>query len=235
MAATVRAGDTTLVASALLDRLGLADQVGQTLVPVIAYGSNANVDALTRKFVTSDFAGPAVIPVVKATLSDFDVAWSPQFVANGAMPATIVPSRGTRVSVWVTWMDSAELAQMNATEDVGSLYSFGYLSSAHLMASGPALTRMGLYVDCFGALAINGHMTAVKGVSAHGRHLRALDSAGALRSIAESIGWHGSVYSLLLDNVRSASDRVAHTRALATHAVKPTEPGYVPIDRCVSG
>ncbi|MGN6171024.1 MAG: hypothetical protein ACTHQQ_23055, partial [Solirubrobacteraceae bacterium] len=90
--ASVRVAGTVLPARELLRRLGEASQAEVPRVPVIAYGSNANVDALTRKFVNSKFGGAAVIPVVKGTLHGFDVAWSPQFVFNGAMPATIVPS-----------------------------------------------------------------------------------------------------------------------------------------------
>lgn len=121
MGAEVRAGDTTVGAGTLLRTLGLGDQADVARTPVITYGSNENVDALSRKFVTSNFGRPAVVPVVKATLHDYDAAWSPHFIFNGALPATITPSQGTSASVWVTWLDAAELAQMNVTEGVGSL------------------------------------------------------------------------------------------------------------------
>ena len=49
-----------------------------------------------------DAQEPAVILVTQALLHDYDVVWSPHLVVNGAMPATIVRSRGTVVEVWIT-------------------------------------------------------------------------------------------------------------------------------------
>jgi hypothetical protein len=235
MSGTVRAGDMTVTARALLERLGLVSQAAQTRLPVIAYGSNANVDALTRKFVTSNFSGPAVIPVTRASLRNFDVAWSPELVANGAMPATIVPSAGTTVSVWITWLNAAELAEMNATEDVGTLYSYGHLGHAQLSGPGPPVDDPGLYVDCDGALRLHGRLLAVSSVPARDRHFPAADSPQALRMIERTIGWHGSVYDLVLDNVRSPGDRARRSSALKALAVNPRQPGYTPIDRCGDG
>ena len=124
---------------------------------------------------------------------------------------------------------------MNVSEGVGTLYSFGYFDHASLMAPGPAVKHVGVYVDCFGALSIGGRTLAVKGVAARGRHSQTLDSPAALQRIAATVGWYGSVYGLVLDNVRSPAARVEHTAALAVHAVHPSEPGYQPLDRCRPG
>ncbi len=235
MDASVRAGGTTLSARALLDKLGLGDEVGKARVPVVAYGSNANVAALTRKFVTPAFQGPAVIPVVRGTLQDFDVVWSPQFAFNGALPATIVPSRGTSVSVWVTWLDASELARMSATEGVGTLYSYGVLGGARLEMAGPEVRSPGLYVDCFGALDLHGRLLAVDGVPARHRGSRAVDSRGVLRMVAPSIGWHRSVFDLVLDNVRFPEHAAARNKALQALASHPREPGYHVTSACTDG
>lgn len=230
--ASVRAGGTVVSARSLLERLGLRSQADEPRSPVIAYGSNANVDALTRKFVTSGYPDPAVIPVVKATLRGFDVAWAPQFVSNGAMPATLVPSMGTSVVVWITWLDHDELDQMNATEGVGTLYSYGLLRGARLDASGPPAIRPGLYVDCAGALKVDGRILAIDGVSATHRRFTALDSLAALRKVAVAIGWRGSVFGLVLDNVRSPEDRAKREKVLEALAAKPPLPGYTATRGC---
>ena len=235
MAATVRAGGMVLSARALLDRLGLAGQAGESLTPVIAYGANANVDALTRKFVTSDFSGPAVVPVTKGTLQNFDVTWSPQLVFNGAMPATIVSSPGTTVSVWITWLDPAELAEMNATEGVGTLYSYGFLSGVRLDMPGPTVTRPGIYVDCFGALKVHGRVLAISGVPASHRRFTAVGSSGALAQVAAVLGWRGSVFDLLLENVRSPALLASRSRSLETLSVRLPERGYTATSRCSQG
>lgn len=234
MDAAVQAGGLVLSARSLLDRLGLGSQADQAMTPVIAYGSNANVDALTRKFVTSDFSGQAAIPVIKGTLQDFDVTWSPELVFNGAMPATIVSSPGTTVSVWITWLDRAELAQMNATEGVGTLYSYGYLTGARLDMPGPTVTRPGLYVDCFGALRVHAHVLAISGVPAVHRRFTAVDSSTALAQAAAVLGWRGPVFDLLLENVRSSALSASRSRSLETLGVQLPERGYTATSSCSS-
>lgn len=230
----VEVAGEVLTARRLLMRLALGSQASVARTPVIAYGSNANVDALNRKFLTSDFSGPAVIPVVKATLYGFDVAWSPEFVFNGAMPATIVGSPGTGVGVWVTWLDAAELKEMNATEGVGTLYSYGLIDGARLDAPGPTAMQPGLYVDCFGALRVGAQTLAIRAVPAHHRRFAADDSVGALSRVGPAIGWRGSVFELLLDNVRHPEQREIRSRKLQALGVQLPEPGYVPIDRCAA-
>jgi hypothetical protein len=232
MDASVQAGGMVLSARALLDRLGLGSQARQALTPVIAYGANANVDALTRKFVTSDFSGQAVIPVIKGTLQDFDVAWSPELAFNGAMPATIVSSPGTTVSVWITWLDPAELEEMNATEGVGTQYSYGFLSGVRLDMPGPAVTRPGVYVDCSGALEVHGGVLAVNGVPASHRRLQAVDSPAALAQAAAVLGWRGPVFDLLLDNVRSPALRANRSKSLQTLGVQLPDHGYTVTSSC---
>lgn len=226
MDASVRAGTSTLPARVLLERLGLGDEIDRPRTPVLAYGANANVDALTRKYVTSGFSSPAVIPVVEGTLTGYDVTWAPHLVFNGAMPATIVASPGTTVSVWVTWLDAAELEQMHQTEGVGSMYSYGRLRQVPLEVAGPPVAEPGVYVDCFGALRIDGQVLAVDAVPAEHRRLRAVTSAGALARAAKALGWRGSVFDLLLEQVRSPELRASRTEALRTLAVQRPLPRY---------
>jgi len=42
----------------------------------------------------------------ETALQDFDVACTPLFAPCGAMSATITPSPGTVVDVWVAWLDN---------------------------------------------------------------------------------------------------------------------------------
>jgi hypothetical protein len=233
--ASVRVAGTVVTVRELLKQLGEERQAHVARTPVIAYGSNANVDALSRKFLHSNFHGAAVIPVIKGTLHGFDVAWSPQFVFNGAMPATIVPSAGTSVSAWITWLDASELRWMNATEDVGTLYSFGVLSHARIDAPGPRARRPRVYVDCFGALRIHGGIVAIRPVPARRRSLVPVDSAAALARVAPLIGWHGSVFDLLLDNVRHPADSASRSRTLEAFGTQPALPGYEVIHPCARG
>lgn len=229
---TVRADGITLTARQLLQRVGLGQSADEARTPVMAYGSNANVDALNRKFLVPQFTGSAVIPVIRATLQNFDVAWSPEFVFNGAMPATIGGSPGTRVKVWISWLDAAELKRMNATEGVGTLYSYGFLAGARLDASGPAVRRPWIYVGCFGAVRVGGRILAVRKIQARNRRFLPLDSAQALARVSPAIGWTGSVFDLLLDNVRSRQRRASRNKLLKRVEVQLPEPGYQARIRC---
>lgn len=229
---TVRADGITVTARQLLQRVGLGQSADEPRTPVIAYGSNANVDALNRKFLVPQFSGPAVIPVMRATLKNFDVAWSPEFVFNGAMPATIGGSPGTRVNVWITWLDAAELKRMNATEGVGTLYSYGFLTGAALYTQGPAVAQPWVYVDCFGAVRVGGRVLAIRRVGARDRRFLPLDSAQALARVSPVIGWKGSVFDLLLDNVRSPRRRTSRDKLLKRVGVQLPEPGYQAQIRC---
>jgi hypothetical protein len=213
---SVQVGNTVLRVADLLHTLGLADRVTRRRTPVIAYGSNATVSALTRKYVAPTITRPAVIPVTRALLNDYDVVWSPHLVYNGVMPATIVRSPGTAVEVWLTWLDDTELQRMHNSEGVGTLYSYGTLAPTRLVSEVPLPEPPRIYIDCYGALALNGVVQAVAGVPATGRQFPAIESEKALREIAALTDWTGSVFALVLDNARSPARRAERTRKLAT-------------------
>jgi len=224
--ATVQIGSAVVRAAELLQTVGLADRVARRRTPVIGYGSNATVSALTRKYVAHAVKDPAVIPVTRARLLDYDVVWSPHLVFNGAMPATIVRSAGTVAEVWITWLDDVELRRMHETEGAGTVYSYGSLPRARLVSDIRLSERPHVYVDCHGALAVDGMIQAIAGVLAEGRRFPAVDSEQAMRSVASYIGWTGSVFALLLDNVRFPAHRVERSQTLAPLSRLFEDPGY---------
>jgi hypothetical protein len=224
--ATVQIGSAVVTAAELLQTVGLADRVTRRRTPVIGYGSNGTVGALTRKYVAHAVKEPAVIPVTRALLHHYDVVWSPNLVFNGAMPATIVGSPGTIAEVWITWLDDVELKRMHETEGAGTAYSFGTLPPARLVSKVPLSEPPHVYVDCHGALALDGVVQAIAGVPATGRRFPAVDSEQAMGGVASYIGWPGSVFALLLDNVRSPARRVERTQTLAALSRVLEDPGY---------
>ncbi len=223
---SVRVGSTVVTTMKLLQTLGLADRITRRRTPVIGYGSNATVSALTRKYVAPSVTEPAVIPVTRARLRDYDVVWSPHLVFNGAMPATIVRSRGTVVEVWITWLDDLELKRMHDSEGVGTLYSYGTLSPSRLVSEVHLSEPPHVYVDCFGALALDGVVQAVGRVPAKRRRFSAVDSEQAMQGVAPYIGWTDSVFALLLDNVQSPARRAERTQTLAALGRFIDDPGY---------
>jgi hypothetical protein len=206
-------GDKRLRVSRLLAELGLANLRDQPLTPVLAYGSNANVEALTRKFVTPLYPHPTAIPVLAGRVRGYDVAWSPNFSFNGSLPATIAPSPGTTARVWVNWLNPDQLERMNATESVGDMYALGRLR-ARLRFAGPPLGAPLVYVDCAGALRARGRTWAIAGVRAFQRRFAQTDAAGALRVVAPTLGWRRSVFDLVLTGVADAGLRAARTQRI---------------------
>jgi hypothetical protein len=221
-----------VMSAAALIRLLHAPRRRGALTPVLAYGANANVDALRRKYLSPTHPMAAVIPVIKGRLADYDVTWTPQLVFNGAMPSTLVASPGTEVSVWTTWLAGAELRRMNATEGVGTLYSAGRLRGAHLRLPGPPVRDPLVYVDCRGPLRIGDETIAVAGVPAAHRRFLARSSAAALDRVAPALDWRASALSLIVDNVRHPSWRRARDRRLAALATPVSDPRYRPSVGC---
>jgi len=111
----------------------LMDRLGATVkprLPVIGYGSNRSPDRLKEKY--GGAPAPVVIPVARAWLEDFDVAYVAHFAHYGSVPAGLQYCPGTRVQVSVLWLDPAQLSLMHQSEAVGHHYGFGRLSPLRL-------------------------------------------------------------------------------------------------------
>ncbi len=205
---------TTITAGRLLAGVGLEAEAEKDSVAVIGYGSNPSPAQLARKFRGNSFAGNAVFPVMKGRLRDYDVVWTPVFVAYGAMPATIIRSPGTEVEVWVTWLDADEIKRMNSSEGTGGLYAFGTLRGVDLDIDGPAAQDPRVYVSCFGALTIDGIIFSVAAIPATGRITKPIDAPTALRRVLPELEWPGTVFELLRANVTDRALRNAHTEKI---------------------
>ena len=131
--------------------------------PIIAYGSNAAVSALKRKFMTEKFArGWSVIPVLKGNLKDFEIVHAAHFVpVNGSFPAGIAYQSGAESEVWMTYLDVQEMERMHASEGIDkdspeSWYSYGKLVNIKIQIPGwRQLTSAFVYVDNYGSVLVN--------------------------------------------------------------------------------
>ena len=102
------------------------------LTPVLSYGSNRSPDQLRRKFGSG---GDHPILSVKATLSDFDIVRSAHFTAYGTLAATVFPSKGTKVEVFLQFFDEQSLQQLHRSEALGRNYEFKRLQATLLIGS----------------------------------------------------------------------------------------------------
>jgi hypothetical protein len=143
-------------------------EVPEGAVPVLGYGSNASVEQLDRKF--GDLKA-AVIPTLPFELVDWDVVYAPFISHYGSIPATLAPSPGTRVQVWLQWLTPPVLARMDETEGVPEVYRrFRGEQTAYLAVAG--------------ALALDGAPVALAEVPAEGRRFPALRQWEVQRELA---------------------------------------------------
>lgn len=203
--------------------------------PVIAYGANANVDVLTRKFVTNPFySGSGVVPVTQVTLRDLDVVWAAHFGRGGAIPATVAPSPNTQISAWITWLDDVQLLAMHDSETITDFYAYGSLTQKYVAASDADLDQdPTIYVDCYGALLNTQQLpTAVQGIPATGRSFPVSNAIEAMASVCETLGWDGSPYELILDNLRNPDSARDRNSALRSRAAFDHIVGFEAIIAC---
>ncbi|POF29453.1 hypothetical protein [Roseibium marinum] len=234
---TLRLPDNSVIAAAaLLKALGIPVKADDEITPVIGFGSNPAPSQLARKFQVKKFSGDVVIPVMKGTLQDFDVVWTPVFVSYGSMPSTITPSNGTVVDVWVTWLDSEELKVMGNSEYSNTskrpFYVRTTIAGAKYAFDGPDPDTMQVYISCFGPLKVDGKTYAVKSVPAKGRNFPDATSSEAIEKILPALGWKDSVLDLLYDNVVSPENRAERSTALKPYGSLPDIPGAKGLEAC---
>ena len=155
----VRTGESTRLDATTLDTSGR--------VARLAVGSNAAPAQLQRKLGALDAS--ATVPVVAVELRDHDVVYAAGLAGYGAVPATMVVSPGTRVSVHVTMLDEVQLAAMDRSEWVGRAYDVVPIDHALVSAPLPLPPPVEAYVAIAGPARQDGSPVALKVVAATGR------------------------------------------------------------------
>jgi len=162
--------------------------------PIIAYGSNAAVSALKRKFMSEKFArGWAIIPVLKGAMKNFEVVHAAHFVpVNGSFPAGIAYNSGAESEVWMTFLDATEMERMHTSEGIDadspeSWYSYGRLDNVTIQIPGwRELNSAFVYIDNYGALKVQGKIAALAKVPGATRSPK-VSMEAALNSVEELI------------------------------------------------
>lgn len=141
----------------------LEDGWRQTRTPVLAIGANASPERLTAKFGDR----PGAIPVTRARLAGFVVAYAAHYASYGAIPATLHPAEGATVAVFVTWLDRGQIEVMHRSEGVGQRYHYLELQGLDVDAEGIGrVERAGAYVSRAGAFNHGGGPVRVAGIGA---------------------------------------------------------------------
>lgn len=144
------------------------DLAGRT--PLLSYGANAAPEALALKLASL----PGLeMPVLRAELDGFDVAYSAHVSPYGAVPATLVESAGTRAPVFVVYPNQEQLELLTALELNYDLVTLSGVSCR--LEGGTAVAELGAYRSKHGPLSLDGSAVALAAVRSLGRTLPELD------------------------------------------------------------
>jgi hypothetical protein len=147
------------VESGLLDRdrlLPLSRLVYEDRVPVVAVGSNACPGQLRHKM--AEHGVSATIPMVKARVTGIGIGVSAHVSLLGYVSASPFHAPGTVSELFITWLDAAQLAVVDASEGVPvptGAYDRARLPSYDFrieLESGELLPGAHLYVNRRGVL-----------------------------------------------------------------------------------
>src|SRR6266550_6156529 len=180
----LEAGSTGRLLDALGDsllRLGVAPLEDRR--PVLFYGSNAAPAQLARKYGASSADG--VVPAVLGVVDGLDVVYSSHVSPYGAVPATLIASPGTCLSVHVGLLHGDQVGVLDQTEPNyhrRRLSGGDYRAS---LASGEALDSSTAYVSRHGVLLLDGAPRRVAGVRAEGSSLEAATEEAILEEVIE--------------------------------------------------
>jgi hypothetical protein len=163
--------------------------------PVLAYGSNAAPEVLSRKLALSD----QPVLVEPARLCGFDVVYSAHISPYGAIPATLQRSPGTEVQVHVIYMTKAQIGVISATEPN---YEAQLLEDIEcLLEDDEELTEVSAYISRHGCLLVDGSEVALAAVTANGRTLAAVGEPEAMELVRSLLCPDTDLESFVLANV----------------------------------
>lgn len=144
---------------------------------VLAYGANAAPAALARKLAGNS----EPLPVLRATLSGFDVVYSAHISPYGSVPATLWRSPSTEVDVFVAYPTGSQLRLISATEPNYELTELP--GAACRLGDGRSPDALSAYASRHGCLLVDGSPVALSKVAARGRTLPAMSEREVLEEV----------------------------------------------------
>ena len=174
---------------------------------VLAIGSNASVQQLSRKFDERRFSDPAAqngrIPVMRADVDGVDVVYGAHLARYGALPATLLDTPGACAQVFVTWLSLTQLERMNDTEGLGKAYQLRQVTGVRCCGK-PVMPAVS-YVTTSGVALFEGSPLGLASILAPGSEWPRATQVGAWDLLALDMGC-GSDGEALLKRVLASSD-----------------------------
>jgi hypothetical protein len=185
--------------------------------PVLAVGSNQSPEQITRKF---GHVEGAEIPVQRCTLQGFDVVYSAHIAGYGSVPAMLQAAPSTTVTLFVNWLDAAQLAAMHETELRSGNYYYGRLDEIALtLEGGETLTSVHGYISRRGHIRHGDEGIALVKVTAQNRQRPAQDTAQMLAHVHERIASNEPLDDFILRLIDEPDFRQSVIAELSTDSV----------------
>jgi hypothetical protein len=213
--ATVRPDDDELVRRALAypydPPAGSFVQIGDRTLPVppekvdvdgrralLAYGSNASPEALTRKLA---HLPPEPIAVLRVALRGWDVVYSAHVTRYGSVPAAVVPSPGTVANVHLVFPSEAQMEAITATE--GENYRLEQLAdfTAEYEIGGEGPREIDAFIGVYGPLLVDDSPVALAAIPAVDRVFPELTTPEMIDRVRAVLAPEMSVREFVLHHV----------------------------------
>lgn len=197
--------------------------------PVLAVGGNAAPSVFAQAFQGQ------VVPVLRATLQDFDLVYMARFEPHGAMPAMLAPSPGTAVTVFVAYLSPDQRdwltdIELGLSDEHGPFFTFGELEGIDLDIDGVGKRdRVFTYRSAVPAMGHDGAVCAYSELPAANRRFSDFTHPRVLEAVRERQAPDVSFDDFLLALVRDDALRARCTMALRSNAVAVDLPGYTQI------
>ena len=182
-----------------------AESYRDNRTPVLAVGSNQSPEQILRKFQGPDWSP---IACEKCTIANFDTVFSAHITSYGSIAAALHPSSGTTVSLFVNWLDDAQLEAMHPTELGHENYVYARLIDIELkIENGPTLSDVYFYRGNAGAYAPSGDPIPLAEVSAPNRQWTAMEQNEIQSHLSSKIAKDISVDDFVLTSIADKTER----------------------------
>ena len=187
--------------------------------PVLAVGSNQSPEQLARKFTSTDWGE---IPTSRVHLHNFDTVFSAHVTGYGSIAATLHPSPGTCVSLYVNWLDQRQLFAMHETELANGNYTYNQLRDIQISVdAGPHLTAVNLYIGRRGAYTPEGSSIPLAEVPARGRVAGVAKSQGEILTYVHAqLAPELEFEQFIISNIESPDRRNSYIETLGKFSHK---------------
>lgn len=191
-------------------------------VPVLAAGSNQSPDQLDRKFGHLE---DTVISADRGLLHDFDVVYAAHMSSYGSLPATFQASPGAAVTVFVLWLDEAQLARMHETE---GNYTYDRLSGVRIaLDHGETLDEAFAYSSKVGCLNLAGGCVSLSEIPAQGRRFAELAQRDVQAQVRDRLAPGTPLEAFIQAHLEDDGLRRTRSSALGTDALPLDFPRHI--------